>query len=646
MLLQTPIGGGLAAVLCAIASSAACQEVGTPPGAQAPLVVTATRTPTPADQVGSSISLITAGDIARNQWRTLPDALADTPGLNVVQEGGPGGLGSVFIRGANSNHTKVVIDGIDANDPSQNGAFDFGQVLTGDIARVEVLRGPQSSLYGSDAIGGVIDIVTVAGDGPARFDANLEGGAFETFNQTAGVRGAAQRLHYALELEHFSSGDTPVTPLDLLPPGRARIGDAYENTTLSAKLGADLTARSGVGLVVRYVDYALRFTGDDFSVFPSVPAAAQTDQNGRQLFTRAAGHFDLFGSVLQNSFGVGYSLYRTRLQSPDVPFGPQAPTFDRGDRWKVDWQGTLALAPGQTLVLGLEDARDRLIDSPVSAAVGDAGAFVELQAAPAADLNFAASVRFDDNSRFGAATTWRIAPAWRIATTGTLIRASYGTGFKAPTLTQLFVSFPAFGFYANPNLRPETSAGYDLGFEQPLWGGRLRFGATWFHNAIRQLIDPNAAGDSLANIGRATTFGAESFVAFAPTRKLTLRADYTYTVARDDETGQELLRRPRHKVTFGGTWLVTDRLRLTTNLTWLGSWVDGNRSFSIPRLNAPGYFVANVAAAFDAGHGVQLFARINNLLDRRYEDPVGFQRPGSGAFAGARVNWGGRNASN
>src|SRR5580658_6414345 len=162
------------------------------------IVITATRIPTPLLQVASSITVVTAADIEARQERTFADVLKDIPGLNVVQTGGPGGETSVFMRGTNSNHTKVFIDGIDVSDPSNpTGTFDFGQLLTQDIERVEVLRGPQSGLYGSDAIGGVINIITKSGSGPAQLTASLEGGSFDTFNQSAGVSGSQDDFHYS-----------------------------------------------------------------------------------------------------------------------------------------------------------------------------------------------------------------------------------------------------------------------------------------------------------------------------------------------------------------------------------------------------------------------------------------------------------------
>ena len=612
--------------------------------AVSPVIVTATLIATPIDQVGSSVSLITARDIQDHQWLTLPDALREGPGLNVVQSGGAGGQTSVFIRGANSNHTKVLIDGIEANDPSTpNDGFDFGQALTGGVARIEILRGPQSSLYGSDALGGVIDIVTREGHGAPRLDATIEGGSFGTFDQSASVSGSLKRLSYAFDVDHVHVGATSVTPLGLLAPGEARIDDRYDGLTLGTKLGFDLSAVVSFRLVARYVDSDLKFTGENYNLrpLPNAPDAAQTDQKERQLFTRGEARLDLWGGRFSNVFGLGYTDYRTRQAAPDDGFGASA-TISNGDRLKFDWRGTLALSKTETLVLGAEDRRDRIF-SPLDAGNSERAGYAELQSRPFDHLSGAISVRYDSDDRFGDKVTWRIAPAYTVAATGTVLKGSYGSGFKAPTLTQLFVSFPGFGFFANPNLRPETSEGYDVGFEQPLAGGRIRFGATGFHNAIRNLITSNQTFTSYANIGRATTHGAESFVAFTPSRALALRLDYTWLVARDDIAKQELLRRPKTRIDFTAVWRPTDKLTLSATGLYVGSRIDGNRDFSIPRLVASPYATFGVAGEYAVTKSLTLFARIDNLTDRRYEDPTGFQRPGIGVFGGVRRELGGKN---
>jgi vitamin B12 transporter len=629
----------LAAPFICRAQDAASSALSKPEAESEEIVVSATRIETPINEIGSSVTVITDKEIERDQKRTLPDVLRTVPGLNIVQTGGPGGKTSVFMRGSNSNHTKVLIDGIDVNDPSQDGVFDFGQVLTSDIAQVEVLRGPQSSLYGSDAIGGVVNIVTKTGEGPPQFTGRLEGGSLETFNQSASVRGSISRFRYSFNVAHFLADDTPVTPLDLLPPERKRINDSYENITVSTKLGADLTDIFSIDFAGRYTDSNLFFTGEDFSFFPSVPAAAQSKQNARQLFTRGDARLALFGGAFKNRFGVGYTNYHTTIQAPDTGFGVPPENINHGDRLKFDWQGNIELGKRHVLILGVEDQTDRLLDSPISAENGNTAGFAELQSEVIENLFVATSGRYDDNERFGGKATWRIAPAYLIPKSGTKLKASYGTGFKAPSLTQLFVSFPAFNFFANPNLEPEESEGFDFGFEQALAEERVHFGATYFHNDITNLIAANATFTSLINIGAATTEGVEAFASLAVTDRFKVRGDYTYTDAIDDTTGLELLRRPRHKASLNLVWLPTDRLTISATALYVGSQVDGNRSFSIQRLDTDPYFVVNLAADYDLGKSVTLFARIDNLFDRRYESPTGFQRPGFGVFAGIRVDF-------
>ena len=607
------------------------------------IVVSATLIETPVSEIGSSVTVITEKEIERDQKRTLPDVLRTVPGLNVVQTGGPGGKTSVFLRGSNSNHTKVLIDGIDVNDPSQDGVFDFGQVMTSDISQIEVLRGPQSSLYGSDAIGGVVNIVTKTREGPPQFTGRLEGGSFETFNQSASVSGSVSRFRYSFNVAHVLIDDTPVTPLDLLPPGRERINDSYENITLSTKLGADLTDIFGVDFVGRFTESTLFFTGEDFSFFPSVPAATQSEQNARQIFTRGEARLSLFGGAFQNRFGVGYTNYETTIQAPDTGFGLPPENINHGDRLKFNWQGNIGLGKGHDLILGVEDQTDRLLDSPISVENGNSAGFIELQSEMLPNLFVAASGRYDDNERFGGKATWRIAPAYLIPKTGTKLKASYGTGFKAPSLTQLFVSFPAFNFFANPNLEPEESKGFDVGFEQSVAEERVQFGATYFHNDITNLIAANASFTSLENVGAATTKGVETFVSLAVTERFKVRADYTYTDAVDDTTGLELLRRPKHKASLNVIWIPIDRLTISATALYVGSQVDGNRSFSIQRLDTDPYFLVNLAADYDLGRGVTVFARIDNAFDERYENPTGFQRPGFGMFAGLRVNFAAKN---
>ena len=594
------------------------------------VVVAATRIPTPELQVASSVTVITADDIEARQQQTLSDVLKDVPGLNLVQTGGPGGQTAVFMRGTNSNHTKVLIDGIDVSDPSSSGGtFDFGQLLTADIERVEVLRGPQSGLYGSDAIGGVINIITKAGSGPPQIAGEVQGGTFDTFNQAASVRGSTDGFHYSANIEHLHAGATPVTPLDLLLPGEKRNDDYYDNLTTSTRLGYDVTSGFDLGLVARYTGTHLRFTEDDFSTFPSFPAAQQSEGDTTGYYARATAHLVSLEGTLDQTLGVAFTRNRTSTLEPDFP-----ESLATGQRAKVDWQGALKVAEGETLVLGAEHARDE-ISEPISASTIINSGYVELNSQLSQQFYSSVNARYDANDRFGNKATYRFAPAYVIAATGTKLKASVGTGFKAPTLSELFQDFPPF-FFANPNLRPESSLGYEAGAEQGLRGDAVRFGATYFHNRIRNLITSDLTGTTYANIGRASVDGVESFVAYRPLDSLTLRLDYTYTDAIDDVLHEELLRRPRHKGSLNATWR-SGPVSFDASVLAVGWWVDGNRDFSIPRLQAPGYTIVNLAGSYDLGRHFTLFGRIDNLFDRHYENPTGFLQPSIGVFAGVRA---------
>ncbi|MBV8848645.1 MAG: TonB-dependent receptor [Methylobacteriaceae bacterium] len=618
--------------------------VATPGRAPSPsdITVSATTKPELVQTVGSSVTVITSREIEAEQRRTLPDALTAVPGLNVVQSGGPGGQTSVFIRGTNSNHVKVFIDGIDAGDPSNpNGAFDFGQLLTYDIDRIEVLRGPQSGLYGSDAIGGVISVFTKQGSGPPKVTARVEGGSFGTFNQAASLSGGTPTYDYSFNVSHYKATNIPVTPPELLAPGEKANGNKYDNTSLSAKIGFEPIDTVRINAVARYLDSHLFFTGQDFTVSPSIPNAQQSLQYNQQLFARSEAIWKPFGDLFVQRVGASRTEVHTNTKDPDTIFGPTLANINVGTRDKLDYQATLNLW-GQQLIGGLETQTDRLLIEPNTGKQnGNSAGYLQFVGNLYDRAFLAANVRHDDNQAFGGHDTFRVAPSVRLPFTDTIIKASYGTGFKAPTLNQLYVDFPSFGFFANPRLRPEESRGYDLGFEQPLPGNFFRFGATYYQNNIRNLINTSPDGTTLVNVGHAKTYGAESFASWQIVPEFKLRADYTLTIASDEDAHQELIRRPRNKASMQAVFtpLQFPGLTLTTTVIAIGRFIDANRDFSIPRLVNHGHVTVNSAGSYDINPNVQVFARVDNLFDLRYQDPTGFLQPGRGAYGGLRVTY-------
>ncbi|QLH73734.1 TonB-dependent receptor [Rhodopseudomonas palustris] len=629
------------------------------------IVVSATATETPREHVASSVTVITADDLTRYQQRTAADALSMVPGLNVVRTGGPGGSTAIFMRGTNSNHVKVLIDGIDAGDPSKpNGAYDFANLLTSDIERIEVLRGPQSGLYGSDAIGGVISVVTKRGSGPAKLTGTLEGGSFGTFNQTARAAGSQDNFDYAFNVAHYRTTSLPVTPLNLLAPGQQRNNDNYDNLTYSTRLGVRASDELAFNYVARYTDAHKGFTGDDYSRYPnSFPETLQSTTASRDFMTRGEAVWSPLGNFT-STFGVSYSNEWNRTFNPNPDFttniftfatGISPPSSYTGERTKFDWKGVLDVGYGQKLVVGTERQDETIRTNSVGdydfagnyqqkalrARTGNTAGFVELQSEFTKNFFLVSNVRYDDNDSFGGHSTWRVAPVFIVPTLETRLKATYGTGFKAPTLTQLYVNNPAYATIGNPALKPETSKGYDVGFEQPLFANRVIFGSTYFNNEINDLInstgyDVTIGGYSYKNIGMARTSGVESFVSWQATETLRFRVDHTYTHAIDQTTDQKLRRRPDNKVTMAAIWNPVERATVSATVLYTSSWVDYDR-FGTTLLDAPSFTTVNLAASYEVDPHVTVFGRIDNLFDKKYEVPVGFLQPGFGAFAGVRV---------
>jgi vitamin B12 transporter len=394
-----------------------------------------------------------------------------------------------------------------------------------------------------------------------------------------------------------------------------------------------------VTAAARYLDTELRYTGNDFSAFPSVPASEQSEADTSQLFTRGAARLALFEGAVDQTLGIAYTRHARRYLSPDT-FGPVDPTIYRGHRLKWDWQGNVYVAAGEVLTLGAESQQEE-ITTPISAEATTNAGLIQLQSSVDARLFNTISLRYDHHDRFGGETTYRIAPAVLLQGTGTKFKGSVGTSFKAPSLDQLFHDYAAFGFFANPDLKPEESFGYDLGFEQTLTRAHVEVGVTYFHNDIDNLITINNAGTSYANVAEAATSGIESFLAHQAFDRFSWRADYTYTKAEDAVSGDELPRRPQHKASLDARWQVTDAATLSATVLYMGSRVDRTRDFTVPRFEAAGYTIVNLAGSYALNRAFTAFARVENLFDREYEDPAGFQRPGFGAFAGLQAVLGG-----
>ncbi len=619
------------------------------------LVVTATRLATPRGEVASSVTVITAEDIQRRQFRSVPHALRSVPGLHVVQSGGPGQQTSVFMRGANSNHTLVLIDGIEVTDPSSpNGAVDFSNLWLDNIERIEIVRGPQSTLYGSDAIGGVIHITTRRGEGKLHGAGKLEGGSDNTVNQQASVAGSTDRVNYSFGLTHVDTDGDSVTPARLRN-GVSAEDDNYENWTTSARLGMAVSDTLEVTFFGRYIDSETDLDPEleRFGFGTTEDRDARLDQT--EYLLRGEAKAQLLDGLWEATFSTSYTDFdrknRNDRQSPTETL--TRTTFD-GDKLKFELKNDFYLMDAHILTLGLETEKENMNSGGFS----DFGGFIIGEETDADARNNAvygqdqfsygdrvfgtAGLRYDDHDGFGSEVTYRIAPVYVHRQTNTRLKASVGTGFKAPTLFQTDGFAPNnFGsFYrGNPDLDPEKSFGWEIGIEQAFWDERLNVGVTWFKSDIDDLMqvvfDP-FFNSTYENIDEADIRGAETFIHVQPLESLAVRLDYTYTDAEDNDTGEQLLRRAKHKLDLDVEFRPLSRASINLAVNYVSDYKDISRETS-GTIKGDDYAVLDIAADYQLNRQWRLFGRVENATDEHYEPADGFQASDRGLFVGAEL---------
>ncbi len=444
-----------------------------PVGMAPDVIVTADRYPTDPDKVTASVTVITNEDMQRRQLRTAADVLRSVPGVSVQQSGGPGMQTSIFIRGANSNQTLVLIDGITANDPSSaNGAVDFAHFLTENLDRIEVVRGPMSTLYGSQAIGGVVNLVTKAGKGPMNGAAFTELGTRLWSNSGAYVRGSEGRFNYNLTFAGmFTPNDTPV-PARFTPNGGFVDIDPYRNITAASRLGFEINDNTQLTWFSRYIDTQVKFD----QVGLEDPNAAEFTQ---QFFNRVELDGSYFDGRWKPSLGVNYSsIYRHDQDFPSVqnPFPFTQDSYFSGRRLQADWKNLVSIVEQLDVIAGIDFDQQWAYDNADGlqgwGAMAQTGFYGQVRANPFAGFNLNIGGRVDVNSAFGPVSTWRAGASYLWAPTDTKIKASYGTAFKAPSLFELYGA----GFFCagNRNIQPEYSRGYEVGVEQGCSTARSR----------------------------------------------------------------------------------------------------------------------------------------------------------------------------
>lgn len=606
------------------------------------IVVSASRTPLEARAAGSAVTVITAEELERKQVRVLSDVLREVPGVAVSRLGTVGAQTQVRIRGAEGNHTLVLIDGVEVNDPSGGSEFDFGDLLAADVERVEVLRGPQSALYGSDAIGGVINVITRKGRGPGAASLRLEGGSFGSGEVSAGIRGAGERYHFALGGTGYRTSGVSIGS----PAGGKPEKDGYRSHGWRARLGAGLLEDLDVELLGRYVRSKVETdTGGLVGGF-RVPVDGDDETRATRWSGRARLTYSLFDGAWEHRLGAGTSRKKRGT------FSAGSRTYQaEGVKSRFDYQtsvffDTEALADAAhsfTLLAEREKDSQGYVSSFGSGQHGVTGYGYtgEYRVGVWERLFLSGSVRFDDNDRFRDAATFRATAAYLFEGSGTRLHGSYGAGVKNPTLFELF-GF-ASGFTPNPRLTPEKSNGWDAGIEQSLLDRRLTVDVTYFDNRIRDHIggyfDASTGTSTSVNLdGVSEIRGVETTLKARVTPALTLTGQYTWTDARDP-MGMKLTRRARRLASAHLAWEILDgRAELGLGVRYNGQQQDirFGEDYSRSRVTLDDFVLVNLTASYETAPGVELFGRVENLLDQDYQEVFGYRSTGIGGFLGVR----------
>jgi len=610
------------------------------------VIVTATRTPTEIDKVAASITVLDKAAIDRSQDLTVGDLILRTPGVSLSRNGGYGTATQLRIRGAETDQTVVVIDGVKLNDPSSaGGGYNFANLLVGDASRIEVLRGPQSILWGSQAIGGVVNVVTALPDKPLEGSFDVEAGSRNTVSARAGVGGITGPLSWRIGGQTFTTDG-----ISAIAPAFGGVEkDGYTNSSVTGR--AVLQLAQGVSADVRGYYSSGRTDLDSTS-------GDSADYSLNREFVGYAGlNVDLFGGRLRNRVAYGYTNTKRDNFNPTRQ-RPQS--FDSAGRnERIEYQGSLALFTGWNAVFGIENERSqfRSVSPPAAlatpvppAARGSAeitGIYAQLSGEVLAGLTLTGGIRNDDHSRYGGKTLFSAGGVW-VLPSGTIIRASYGEGFKAPTLYQLFSEF------GNQALNPERAHGWEAGAEQRLLNGALSFGGTYFRrDTTNQIIFsscPAVSANPLCfqsgttirrsgyyqNVAIAFAQGIEASARARIGARLSIDGNYSWVESEDRSPGASfgrwLPRRPRHSANGSISYSLPSGTSVGAALRWSGESFDN--AANTTRL-AP-YTLVDLRAEIALTGTVRLFGRVENLFDEQYQTIARYGTLGRSFYLGMR----------
>src|SRR5216117_3161836 len=586
------------------------------------VVVSATRFDIPLDQSPASVSVINSEDLEQKQIERVSNALREVPGLSVVQTGTAGQLTSVFTRGLRSEHTQVLLDGVPINQGLQ-GSFNFADLTTEDIDRIEVVRGPQSTLYGPRALAGVIQLFTKQGTGTPGVLLAAEGGSYNSFREWTQSDGKIDGFDYSIGASRLDTDN-------------ARPNNNYRNTAAITDVGWSPNEQLRIGSLFTY---SVSDTGNPNTIFDPRPIDHFLTE--RWLI---GPHIDWNATEWwEHKFILSYDHER-QINDPNEDGFVRA-TRAVFERTQVDYQNDLRPVSWLTLTSGFYyscinagQERPFVLFGPtfVSDHTDEIAGFVEATLTPVENLIFVAGGRFDHFNEFGGIWTYRFAGSYKIDKTNTILHSSVGTGFSPPSSQDKI-------FGNNFGLKPEEDLGWDIGIRQQLWQNCVDVGLTYFHNDLSNVIGFNGLFQTL-NLGSAETQGLEAELRAQPIPNFVLTTAYTYLEAEKTSSkdvsqlqGARLPRRPRNEIYVSASYLWWKRLRTVVEAKFVNAREELN--FGGPNFDIEDYSFVNIAAEYEVNPHLSVFGRIDNLTNEQYSEVFGFPALGRAAYGGVKLRF-------
>ena len=584
------------------------------------IVVVATGVPQAADETGRSVTVIGREEIERRQIVSISDLLATTPGVTVSRNGGTGGVTAVRIRGAEDAQTLVLIDGVRVNDPSAPaGAYDFGNLLAGSVERVEVLRGPNSVAWGSQAIGGVVNLVTAQARDGLHARGGVEYGSENSVSANAALSGGNDTVSGAVTASYYDTDGISQAAIGTEP-------DGYRQFGASGRLQVDFAPGLALDLRGYYADSRVDLDG-----YPA-PAFTFADTAEYQKTQEIYGYAGLRAALGPVSNRLGFSLADVNRATYAPAAGTAPSVLARGRSERYEYQGDAQLSRRIRLVFGAEHEDSRFFDGFDRFSTGVTSVYGEAIVTPVEAVTVTAGLRNDDHDAFGSHWTWGANLAVE-PLAGTTLHASYGEGFKSPTLYQLYSAF------GDADLKPETARSYELGARQSLAGGKVALGATWFHRDTDQQIDFNLATFRYFNIAKTRAEGVELEAVAQPVTGLSLRAAYTHVDAENRSLGanlgKDLARRPQDAGSLSADYRFGFGLSMGGTVLMVGDSFDdaGNA------VRLDGYTLVGIRAEMPVSENLALYGRVDNLFDEEYRTVATYGAQGTAVYGGVRLRF-------